>query len=99
MIASSRRLGKAVSPPASLADATYFCGDKSRQNRLCREGARQTAPGSLRCSVQAGRAELAPFGRSDMRRLFFRLALCFLAPSRQMGGSERWVHVEIDLRT
>src|SRR6056297_2528394 len=60
MIASSRRLGKAVSPPASLADATYFCGDKSRQNRSCREGARQTAPGSLRCSVRAGRAELAP---------------------------------------
>src|SRR6056297_877875 len=76
---------KAVSPPASLADATYFWCGKSRQNRSCREGARQTAPGPLRCSVQAGRAELAPFGRSDMRRVFFRLALCFSAPSRQMG--------------
>ncbi len=169
---------KAVSPLASRADATYFWCGKSRQNRSCCEGARQTAPGALRCQgtsehsawarrvcagcsvaalasavwlfqisepkrsgapaqarpfgfrrrsrisrvailgrsdgychsdrntrsaasptetrsaqsdsevplVQAGRAELAPFGRSDMRRVFFRMALCFSAPSRQMGG-------------
>jgi len=52
-------ISKAVSPPASRVDATCFRGDKSRQNRSCREGARQSAPGPLRCSVQAGRAELA----------------------------------------
>jgi len=59
-IALAHSKSKAVSPLASRADASYFCGDKSNQNRSCREGARQTAPGPLRCSVRAGRAELAP---------------------------------------
>jgi hypothetical protein len=59
-IALAHSRSKAVSPLASRADASYFCGDKSNQNRSCREGARQTAPGPLRCSVRAGRAELAP---------------------------------------
>src|SRR6056297_732318 len=58
---------KAVSPPALLADATYFWCGKSRQNRWCREGARQTAPGALRFSHRTAGSELAPFGRSDMR--------------------------------
>ncbi len=31
---------KGVSPLASRADAPYFCCDKSKQKRLCREGAR-----------------------------------------------------------
>ena len=56
-----------VSPPASLADATCFWCGKSRQNRSCREGARQTAPGPLRFSHRTAGSELAPFGRSDMR--------------------------------
>ncbi len=58
---------KAVSPPAAPAFATYFWCGKSRQNRSCREGARQTAPGPLRFSQRTAGSELAPFGRSDMR--------------------------------
>src|SRR6056297_323606 len=58
---------KAVSPPASLADATYFWCGKSRQNRSCREGARQTAPGPLLFSPRTAGSELVPFARSDMR--------------------------------
>ena len=58
---------KAVSPPASPADATYFWCGKNRQNRSCGEGARQTAPGSPRFSHRTAGSELAPFGRSDMR--------------------------------
>jgi hypothetical protein len=51
---------KGVSPLAARADASSFCGDKRNQKRSCRDGARRVAPGSLRCSVRVGSAELAP---------------------------------------
>ena len=86
-----------VSPPASLADATYFCGDKSRQNRSCREGARQTAPGPLRFSQRTAGSELAPFGRSDMRNRKPPFAAAILGAIEADGWppnigcmSERW---------
>ena len=85
---------KAVSPPASPADATYFWCGKSRQNRSCREGARQTAPGPLRFSHRTAGSELAPFGRSDMRNRKTPFAAAILGAIEADGvAAERWVHV------
>ena len=76
-----------VSPPASLADATCFWCGKSRQNRSCREGARQTAPGPLRFSHRTAGSELAPFGRSDMRNRKTPFAAAILGAIEADGWS------------
>ncbi|MEM7053281.1 MAG: hypothetical protein AAF446_01910 [Pseudomonadota bacterium] len=69
---------KSVAPPASLADAPYFFGKKSKQKRY-RRVRRPASRDSLWCSSQAGRKELAA-----LRQLFacFRLTLRSSAAAR-----------------
>jgi len=67
---------KGVPPPAARADAGCFCCAKINQNAVAGVGARLSS-GSLRCSRQAGRKELA-----TLRHLFvwFRPPLRSSAP-------------------
>jgi len=75
-----------ISRVAILGRSNGYC-HSARTTRSAASPAetRSAQSGSEVPLVRAGRAELAPFGRSDMRRAFFRPALRFSAPSRQMG--------------
>src|SRR6056297_858087 len=85
---------KAVSPPASLADATYFWCGKSRQNRSCREGARQTAPGALRFSHRTAGSKLAPLLSLRHAEPETPVRCCDTRRHRGRGvAAERSVHV------
>ena len=88
--ASPRRRIRAasVSPLASRADASDFCGDKSHQKRSCREAARCAgALDSRRARGIPNSLQSLRSLRSDMRNPSFRARLRVSAPSRQMEPS------------